>query len=158
VEDTDEDADGAAGCAVGGACTYQSGGATPEVVRRGGQVQIVYGFCKGPNDVGDTVFSFAGGQEKDVVVVDDENISQEVFRFSSTVRYVQGPHDRRLRRGTCIQWTGRWDLVTTSGEPVPTGSYTIRMRIRADGEVYENGPPVEEPLDAETSMRVTVIE
>jgi hypothetical protein len=32
------------------------------------------------------------------------------------------------------------------------------MRIRADGEVYENGPPVEEPLDAETSMRVTVIE
>ncbi len=157
VEDTDEDASGGAGCAVGGSCSYQSGG-PPEVVRRGQQVQIVLGMCKGTNDIGDSVYSFAGGQEKDVVVVDDDDISQEVFRFSSTVRYVEGPHERRLRRGSCIQWTGRWDLVRTDGEPVAAGSYTISMRVRADSETYENGPPVDEPLDAATSLRVTVLD
>ena len=167
VEDTDEDAEGAAGCTsttgadaagAGGSCTYSSGGPTPEIVRRGEQAQVVLGFCTSSDDIGDHVFFFDDGQEKDVVVVDENDEREEVFRFSSTVRYVQGPHERRLRPGKCIQWTGRWNLLTTSGKPVPPGTYRVTMRVMADREVYENGPPVETPLDTTVSARFTVVD
>lgn len=168
VEDTDEDAEGSAGCAptgmaadaagAGSSCTYSSGGPTPEVVRRGDQAQVTLGFCTSSNDIGDHIFYFNGGQEKDVVVVDENDEREEVFRFSSTVRYVQGAHEQRLRPGKCIQWTGRWNLVTTDGRPVPPGTYRATMRVRADREVYENGPAVETPLDTTVSARFTVVD
>lgn len=161
-EDTDEDAAGSpacmAGTAVGGGCTYSSGGPTADVVRRGEQAQVVFGLCTSRDDIGDHVFFFDGGQEKEVVVTPQDDVSKQTFRFSSTVRYVEGAHERRLRRGACIQWTGRWDLVTTDGEPVPAGSYEMTMRVRADREVYENGPAVESPLDATVAARITVID
>lgn len=160
-EDTDEDAEGSAACmagsGVGGACGYSSGSATGEVVRRGQQAQIISGMCTSRDDIGDHVYYFNGGQEKDVTVVAEEDQSRELFRFSSTVRYVEGAHERRLRPGRCIQWTGRWDLTTTDGRPVPAGRYLMTLRVKADREVYENGPPVEEPLDDKITVRITVV-
>lgn len=168
VEDTDEDAEGAAACASAGmaadaagggaSCTYSSGGPTPEIVRRGELAQIVLGYCTSSNDIGDHIFYFNGGQEKDVVVVDENDEREEVFRFSSTVRYVQGAHEQRLRPGKCIQWTGRWNLLTTSGKAVTPGTYRVTMRVRADREVYQNGPAVETPLDTTVSARFTVVD
>ena len=150
VEDTDEDADGSAGCTAsktmggttpgapdgtgstttGSACTYSSGFSTGEVVRRGEQAQVVLGYCAGQGGE-DDVWQFDGGQEKEVVAV-DRNGLREVFRFSPTVRYVEGPHEVRLRPGRCVQWTGRWDLVTTDGRPVPAGEYAVSMTVEAD--------------------------
>jgi hypothetical protein len=172
-EDTDEDADGAAGCkpstmtagtTAGGpdgtastassSCTYSSGFFTGDVVRRGEQAQVVLGYCKG-QDSGDDVYFFGGGQEKDVVVTTEHGV-EEVFRFSLTVRYVEGAHERRLRPGKCLQWTGRWDLVTTDGRPVPAGTYRMTMTVRAD----RHEQPFTEPRGYEetVSTKITVVD
>jgi hypothetical protein len=157
IEDTDDDAEG--GCAAGTTtgCSYQSG--ARDVVRRGSQAQVFLGMCVAADDIGDRVYSFSSGQEKDVFVTSEDNVSQEVYRFSSTVRYVQGPHEQRARRGKCLQWTGRWHLVTTDGRPVPAGTYLVSLRVRADREVYENAPDQQTgPFDQTTSTRITVID
>jgi hypothetical protein len=138
-EDTDEDAEGPAACRTTG-CTYSEGGAqSAQVVRRGEQATAAAGECTPGNDVGDRVYFFNGGQEKEVVVR-TEDTQQEVFRFSATVTYVEGAHERRLRPGRCIEWTGRWNLVRTDGSPVPAGQYRMTMTVTPDRYVYENGP------------------
>jgi hypothetical protein len=137
VEDTDEDADGGSCMPTrnlpSGSCSYSSGGTgVREVVRRGEQVQLVTGDCTSTDDV-ERRYLFDDGQEKDVVVTGPGG---EVFRFSATVRYVQGAHERVLRPGRCVQWTGRWDLVTTDGRPVPAGDYDVRMTVTIDRTIY----------------------
>lgn len=133
-----------------GSCSYQvdSGG----TVRRGGQVTTSYGQCSASGQR-DTVFVFGGGQEKEVLVTDQEG--KEVFRFSATVRYVEGAHERRLRAGSCIEWTGRWDLVTTAGEPVPAGTYRMTTTVAAD-RVFTEGQEDRAQPDFRASSSVTV--
>jgi hypothetical protein len=174
VEDTDEDAPGAVGCTpsktmdgttpgapdgtgsttTGGACTYSSGFSSGEIVRRGDQAQVVLGYCVSQGGE-DDVWQFDGGQEKEVVAV-DRNGLREVFRFSPTVRYVEGAHEVRLRPGTCVQWTGRWDLVTTDGRPVPAGEYSLSMAVKADRFL----PAYREPRGFEETIttKVTVVD
>jgi hypothetical protein len=158
-EDTDEQALGTASCAPATAGSGKAGDGSPcsyetssgRTARRGQQVTASYGQCSRAEVA--TVFTFSGGQEKEVVVTDQSG--QEIFRFSSTVRYLQGAHERRLRKGACIEWTGRWDLVTTAGEPVPAGSYRMTTTVAAD-RVYPEGAEDLETRDFRASSSVTV--
>lgn len=167
-EDTDEDgagsafcapgqttSDGAnmAGAAAGSGCAY--GRSSGSLARRGEQFQVVHGECSSSGST-DTLFSFGSGREKELVVTRD---GQEVFRFSSTVRYVEGPHQRRLRGGRCIEWTGRWDLVDTSGRPVPAGTYRVTLTVEADRVEPEGAPDLAtEPYRQTNSLEVTVLD
>lgn len=159
-EDTDEDASGTVDCAPepvaqdgrgeGGApCAYET--SSGRTAKRGEQVTVSYGQCSRAPVV--TVFTFGGGQEKEVVVTAVDG--QEVFRFSETVRYPQGAHERRLRPGSCIEWTGRWDLVTTRGEPVPAGTYRMTTTVSAD-RVQTEGADDAASRDLRASSSVTV--
>jgi hypothetical protein len=154
-EDTDEDAAGTATCtpgpvaADGSPCSYET--SSDRTARRGQQVTASYGQCSRAEVA--TVFVFGGGQEKEVVVTDADG--QEVFRFSATVRYAEGAHERRLRPGTCIEWTGRWDLVTSDGQPVPAGSYRMKTTVSAD-RVHPEGAEDPKPRDFRATSSVTV--
>ena len=148
------DGSNAAGMSSGSACSYEAN--SGRTARRGDTVTTSYGECSG-GGAGDVVFVFGSGQEKDVVVTNEAGL--EVFRFSSTVRYVQGPHERRLESGRCIEWTGRWALVTTHGTPVPPGNYRMTTTVEAD-RVYPEGA---EDLGTDnyrqtSSVTVTVVE
>ena len=137
VERTDEDAAGSGVCSAfrsgPGACSYSDD--SGPAVRRGTPVVIVQGACTGPDGAGDNVDVFAGGQETELVVRRDGG--PEVFRFSSTVRYVQGPHERRLRPGRCLEYRQVWDGVDAAGRPVPAGEYELEMTVLPDREWYE---------------------
>jgi hypothetical protein len=78
-----------------GGCTYT--GSSGGVARRGMQAQIFLGHCNGRDSVGDHIFFFDGGQEKEVVVTDES--WAEVFRFSSTVNYIEGAARASAARG-----------------------------------------------------------
>jgi hypothetical protein len=141
-EDTNENATGGYGCTTAGdgqggdVCHYSEPMASEIQVGRGQTAAATMGMCKSPNAGADHVFVYAGGQEKDVVVYEDDGgeAGREIYRFSSTVTYTQGAHERRLRKGGCIEWTGRWDLTTTEGAAVPPGRYLMSLTLRADHE------------------------
>ena len=163
VEDTDEDADGGA-CSTttmnptASSCNNGGGFVAEDVVRRGEQAQLGITHCISQGSAGDDVYFFDGGQEKDVVVT-TQNGSDELFRFSLTVRYVQGAHERRLRPGKCVQWTGRWNLVTTDGRPVPAGVYRMSMTLRADRYEQEGSPfPAPRGYEQTVSRDIRVID
>lgn len=152
-EDTDTSAPGGDGCApdrTGGdaLCRYAGGTAPGSTLEPGEQATAVLGYCLPRDAAGAYVFSFRGGQEKDVVVTPADG-GEELFRFSTTVRYVDGAHERRLRPGQCLAWTGRWQLTASDGSPVPPGDYVLSMTVRADQE-QAAGTPVTEPLLPET--------
>jgi len=90
------------------------------------------------------VYVFDSGQETELVVSRD---GIEVFRFSDTVRYLDGPHERRLRPGRCIEWRQTWRGVTTAGQAVPAGTYQVsltmttdRERFELDGKTFDDSP------------------
>ena len=150
-EDTDEAAAGSGDCRPGAAggdvvCAYTGGTSDGAVLSRGDAAVLVLGFCL-PRDAGsDRTVSFPAGQEKDVVVRDAAG--EVVFRFSETVRFVEGAHDRVLRRGRCVEWSGQWDLATTDGAPVPGGTYEVALEVR--------GRSADPALPARTAVTVTV--
>ncbi len=146
-EQTDENAAGSEFCAptkmFTGACSY-GGSDNGPVIRRGEVVRAtVGGSCSGPDNSGENVYAFDGGQETELVV---RRAGIAVFRFSDTVRYPDGPHERRLRPGRCIEWRQTWRGVTTAGKAVPAGTYQVtltmtpdRERYELDGKTYEEG-------------------
>jgi hypothetical protein len=159
-EDTDVNAAGGGPCAPaspGGdaLCRYTGGTVSGSVLRAGDVATVVLGYCLPRDAAGDYVFAFAGGQEKDVVVT-PSGATSEAFRFSSTVRYVDGAHERRLRRGQCIEWTGRWSLVTTDGAPVPPGVYALTLTVAADEESQANVDGLTPRLPETVTVDVTV--
>lgn len=136
-EATDEDAPGYEVCrptkVAAGACAYSTDNGP--VVRRGTAVTLASGQCNGPGD-GATVYEFRGGQETELVVQRD---GREVFRFSSTVRYAEGAHERHLRGGRCLEFRQAWRGVTTAGDPVPAGEYRLVLSVLPSGLRYDFG-------------------
>lgn len=102
------------------ACGYASGGGS---VRQGGQARVVLGACQSRGGRSVT-FGYAGGQEHDVVVTRD---GREVFRFSPTVRYTQGAHERTIAAGRCLAWSGVWQTELQDGSPAPAGRYEMSV-------------------------------
>ena len=159
-EDTVEAAEGGGDCGPGRSggealCRYSGGTAAGTAVAPGEPVELVLGLCLPVDASGDHVLSFGTGQEKEVVARSADGT--EVFVFSRTVRYVDGAHERRVRRGACVAWTGRWTGVTTAGQPVPAGQYTVELTVRADAESRADGTDPGEPaLQATLTVPVTV--
>ena len=160
-EITDEDAAGHEFCtptkvATGG-CAYTTDNGP--VVQRGTPVTAATGSCSGPDSAGVNVYEFAGGQETELVVLQGE---REVFRFSSTVRYVDGPHERRLRGGRCLEFRQVWRGVDTAGNPVPAGDYRVVFTVHPSGVRYdfEDGTSMREkdPHTNTNSFAVTLVD
>jgi hypothetical protein len=143
-EPTDEDADGDALCTG----TKQSGGASVcgysddsgPLLRRGSAFTALTGDCIGRQTL-PVVYEFAGGQETELLV---ELNGREVFRFSRTVRYLDGAHERRLESGRCIEWSSSWRGVDNAGRPVPAGTYDVTFSVHYERSRIEGGPPPEE--------------
>lgn len=157
---TDEDAAGHEFCtptkvATGG-CAY--GKDNGPVVRRGTAVTVASGACSGPDSAGVNVFEFRSGQETELVVLQG---GREVFRFSSTVRYVEGPHERRLRGGRCLEFRQVWRGVDTAGDPVPAGEYRVVLTVLPSGARYDFDDGTserQEPYANSHELDVTIVD
>ncbi len=74
------------------------------------------------------VLAFTSGQEHELVIARAKDDS-EVYRFSKTVTFPQGPHQRTVDSGTCLLWDTPWDTGTTAGPLVPSGRYTATLSL-----------------------------
>jgi hypothetical protein len=111
----------------GSACAVSSGGASS--VERGETVTATISYCVSHGGA-PVVLGYRTGQEHEVVVADSRGAG--VFRFSDTVRYVQGAHRRTVGDGRCLQWTAKWDTRYSDGRLVPAGSYTMTVSLAPD--------------------------
>jgi hypothetical protein len=102
---------------------YSSGGTSSTA--QGGQATGTIGLCVSHNE-DDLLLDFDGGQEHEVLVFDERN-GARVYRFSDTVTYPQGAHQRRIAGGRCLTWTGVWDTTLGDGSDAPPGDYRVRI-------------------------------
>jgi hypothetical protein len=109
------------------ACSVASSG--PSSVKRGGKVNGSTDICV-PHGANATTVGYNRGQEHELIVTNDEG--ELVYRFSDTVRFVQGAHRRTIGDGRCLEWTGTWDTSYTNGTLVPRGRYQVTLSLRPD--------------------------
>ena len=112
--------------ASGGSCGSYS--TDERRTRRGGQVTVGIFLCT-PYGERPATIGYATGQEHEVLVLQGSRV---VYRFSATVAYPQGKHERTLGEGRCLRWTGTWDTTYTDGGDVPAGSYEMRVSTEHD--------------------------
>lgn len=161
-EQTDEDAPGDTVCAtaktpVAGSCSYSS---EPDpVLRRGQTARFTEGSCSNATTSSTNTYSFQGGQETEVLVTKE---GREVYRFSDTVRYLDGAHQRRERPGHCLEYANAWNGRLTDGRPAPAGTYDVVFTVRwADAQTtFEDGSslPADGPGSYEATARITVVD
>lgn len=136
---------------TGGASACSTGSAGASEVPQGGQVSGTYGYCVATGSQ-PVVLGYATGQEHEVTVFDDST-DELVHRFSETVEYPQGAHERSIAAGRCLSWTGTWDTTGRDGQPAPPGSYRVRI---AAVPSTAGGQPVEPGDGGHLEFTVTV--
>lgn len=118
----------------GGPCIRGSG---PQTLRRGQRGTFVLSMCQYALEDETLVLGFRTGQEHELTVrdrVDDENgfptdEGTQRWKWSSTVRFTQGLHQRALPPDRCFEWTTVWDGRDQNGRLLPAGRYMISQRI-----------------------------
>ncbi len=128
-------------------CAYAIG-AGSTTVRQGEPVEIGFGSCNPRGSILDAVLEFDSGREHQMTARVEGG--PEVFRFSDSVRYPQGAHERRLAQGRCLEYRNTWRTQDARGRPVPAGTYQLSLRLAPD---RVNGQPRDEGT---YSIRVTV--
>ena len=108
------------------ACTSSETGAS--TVKRGGQVKATIDLCVA-HGAPPAVIGYDDGQEHEVTVFRGDDV---VYRFSDTVVYTQGAHERRIGDGRCLIWTGIWDTTLSDGSLAPPGGYRVRVSAAPD--------------------------
>ena len=112
----------------GGGSACVSASSSDSTVKRGGRVTGSIDICE-PHGAGGARLGYDSGQEHEVTVTRGDRV---VYRFSDTVRYEQGAHERVLGDGQCLVWTGVWDTTLADGSLAPAGSYRVRVSVRPD--------------------------
>jgi hypothetical protein len=107
-------------------------------VASGGSVSASVDICV-PHGGDRLRVGFAGGQEHEVTVFGQSR--ERVYRFSDTVTYPQGAHERIVEDGRCLAWTGVWDVTLADGSDAPPGDYLVRVAAVMD---TFNGEPADD--------------
>lgn len=74
------------------------------------------------------VLAFTDGQEHELVITRVSD-GAEVYRFSKTVTFTEGAHQRTAQAGTCVRWDMPWDTGTTAGPLVEAGRYHVSSTL-----------------------------
>lgn len=108
----------ASGCAEGGEAT--------STAPQGGQVMGRLSYCVSYNE-DPVVLRYGDGREHEVLVRRGGEGGPVVWRFSDTVDYTQGAHERSVDGGRCLEWTGVWDTSLADGSDAPPGEYYVTV-------------------------------
>ena len=127
---------------TGGTCLRTYG---PATTRRGTPVDVVVSLCVNPLEGAPVRLDFSGGQEHEMLVRDSTGTGTSPtftgpvrWRWSRTVTFTQGAHQRSVAPDRCLRWTTRWDGRDNDGNLLPPGTYDLELKI-TEGSGSYNG-------------------
>ncbi len=120
-------------------------------VPTGRVVSVEFQICATSDSPGAVVLGFAGGGEHDATVR-AEGDATVLWRFSDTVRFTGGRHERSLDNRECLGYRVDWKAVDSNGAPLRAGRYDLELATAA---TEHNGRPMEHQGRTRVQVRLT---
>jgi len=112
---------------------YISARSQPDPYRTGKALPITYG----------------SGQRYDFWVYNEQN--EEIYRWSNNKAFTQALIEHKLKKSEQLAFEETWNLLDNEGNPVPPGTYTIKVMIMIGSDSETIHP---DELSAQTKMDI----
>lgn len=94
--------------------------------------------------------TFGSGMRYDYSVYDSRN--EEIYRWSIDKSFTQALIEMKLKSSESIEFEEEWNWTDNQGDPVPDGTYTLRLNIIAGVELPDGQSPDPAQLSAEAEL------